>query len=282
MDWLIEPFELEFMRNALLGVLLVSLACAPVGVYVVLRRMAFVGNAMAHTVLPGVVAAILLGWSLLAGALVAAVVTAIAIALAAGRRAVSEDTAIGVVYTGLFALGILMISRTSSFRDLTDILFGDVLGITRSDLVALAVIALGACLVLVLFHKELELTTVDPIHAAALGLSPDRMRFGLLILLAPVVVAGIQAVGIVLLTALLVTPAATASLLTRRLIPMMLVASAVAMASGIAGLLISYHLDASAGAAIVLVATGCFVAAWSADRIRRSATGRASPVPGAS
>lgn len=277
MGWLIEPFELEFMRTALLGAALVSVSCASVGVYVVLRRMAFLGNAMAHTVLPGVVVAILTGTSVLIGGLIAAVVTAVAIAVAAHREAVREDTAIGVVFSAMFALGILVISTQRSFRDLSHVLFGNVLGIDDADLVALAVIAVIAVALLAVFHKELELTTVDPVHAAAIGLSPEWIRIGLLLLLAPVVVAGIQAVGIVMLSALLVTPAATAGLLTQRLVPMMALSVGVGVLSSFLGLLISYHFDASAGAAIVLVASACFAGAWCVDRARRGAAARGTP-----
>jgi ABC-type Mn2+/Zn2+ transport system permease subunit len=275
--WLIDPFQLEFMRTALLGAVLVSVSCASVGVYVVLRRMAFLGNAMAHTVLPGVVVAILTGASVLIGGLIAAIVTAVAIAVAAHRETVREDTAIGVVFSAMFALGILVISTQRSFRDLSHVLFGNVLGIDDADLVALAVIAVIAVALLAVFHKELELTTVDPVHAAAIGLSPEWIRIGLLLLLAPVVVAGIQAVGIVMLSALLVTPAATAGLLTQRLVPMMALSVGVGVLSSFLGLLISYHFDASAGAAIVLVASACFAAAWTVDRVRSAAASRGAP-----
>jgi ABC-type Mn2+/Zn2+ transport system permease subunit len=278
-DWLTEPFQFAFMRMALLGALLVGVSCATVGVYVVYRRLAFMGNAVAHTVLPGVAVAIILGGSLLLGAMVAAIVTSLAIALTSSGRAVREDTAIGVVFSAMFALGVLLISTRDSFRDLTGVLFGNVLGITTSDLVVIAAIAALVVLVAVAFHKELELTTADPVHAAAIGLNPEWIRFGLLILLAPVVVAGIQAVGIIMVTALLVTPAATASLLTGRLVPMILTANAVAALSAFIGLLVSYHFDASSGAAIVLSASGLFAVAWTIDRVRRIRSGRTMALP---
>ena len=269
MSWLTEPLGFEFMRMALLGSLLVGVSCATVGVYVVHRRLAFLGNAVAHTVLPGVVLAIIFGGSLIVGALIAAVVTSLAIALTSSRAAVGEDTAIGVVFSAMFALGILLISTRDSFRDLTDVLFGDILGVTDGELLTIGGIAALTVGLTVAFHKELELTTADPVHAAAIGLNPEWIRTGLLLLLAPVTVAGIQAVGIIMVTALLVTPAATASLLTRRLVPMMLLSNAVAAISCIAGLLLSWHLDASSGAAIVLCASALFAAAWTVDRVRR-------------
>ena len=273
MSWLTDPFAFEFMRIALAGGMAVGVSCATVGVYVVYRRMAFLGNAIAHTVLPGVVVAIALGANLLVGALVAALVTSFAIALTSSRGALAEDTAIGVVFSGMFALGILLISLRDSFRDLTAVLFGNILGISEGELLALAGIAAIVVLLMGAFHKELELTTVDPVHAAAIGLNPEVVRVALLILLAPVIVAGIQAVGIIMVTALLVTPAATASLLTRRLVPMIVVSNAIAALSTVAGLLLSWHLDASAGAAIVLCATALFAVAWVIDRVRRLRAG---------
>lgn len=273
-DWLVEPFRLEFMRTALIATVLVTLACASVGVHVVLRRMAFVGHAVGHAVLPGVVVAILWGGSILVGALVAGVVTAVVIGLVAGRRQIAEDTAIGVVLSGMFALGILLMSQTGSFRDLGHVLFGNVLAVRPDDLWSLAVIAALVLLVLVLFHKELELTAVDPTHAAAIGIRPEWVRMGLLLLVAPTIVAGVDVVGIVLVAAMLVTPAATAALLVRRLVPMMVVAITVGVASGVIGLLISYHYGGSSGAAIVLVATAMFVVAWAATALARSVAGR--------
>jgi manganese/iron transport system permease protein len=255
------------MRTALVATVLVTLACASVGVHVVLRRMAFVGHAVGHAVLPGVVVAILWGGSLLLGALVAGVITAVAIGLVSARRRVTEDTAIGVVLSGMFALGVLLMSRTGSFRDLSHVLFGNVLAVRPEDLWSLGAIAALVLLVLVAFHKELELTAVDPTHATAIGIPVDRVRMGLLLLIAPTIVAGVDVVGVILVAAMLVTPAATAGLLVRRVVPMMVVSVVVGVTSGVVGLLVSYHYGGSSGAAIVLVATGFFVVAWIASTI---------------
>jgi ABC-type Mn2+/Zn2+ transport system permease subunit len=263
-DWLIEPLRYPFMRTALAAAALIALSCASVGVYVVMRRMAFLGDALAHTVLPGVVVAVLLGTSLLGGALVAGLVTALGIGLLSRREVVREDTAIGVAYSAMFALGVLLMSMTRSFRDFSHILFGNVLGVTPRDLAILAGIAALVLALLAAFHKELELTSVDPTHAAAIGLRPDLIRHGLLLLLAPTIVAGIQAVGVVMVTALLITPAATASLLTTRLVPMMALSVGVGLASGVVGLLVSFHAGGSSGATIVLTASAMFAVAWCA------------------
>lgn len=273
-DWLLEPFQLEFMRTALFASLLVTLATASVGVHVVLRRMSFVGHAVSHAVLPGVVVAILWGGSILVGALAAGLLTAVVIGLVSARGRISEDTAIGVVLSGMFALGVLLMSRTGDFGDLTHILFGNILAVQPGDLIPLAVIAAIVLLGLTLFHKELELTAADPTHAAAIGIRGDWIRMGLLVLIAPTIVAGVDVVGIILVAAMLVTPAAAAGLLVHRVVPMMFVSVAIGMTSGALGLLISYHAGGSSGAAIVLVATGFFVVAWVVSAVRGALTRR--------
>jgi manganese/iron transport system permease protein len=261
-ELLVEPFDLQFMRTALAATLLVAIAAGAVGVHVVLRRMAFVGHAIGHAVLPGVVVAVLWSGALIIGALAAGVLAALAIGLVSLRHRIREDTAIGVVLSGMFALGVLLMSQAGEFRDLSHILFGNILAVTPGDLRWLALIAAVVVGALVLFHRELTLSAVDPTHAAASGIPVGLVRMGLLVLLAPTIVIGVDTVGIVLMTAMLVTPAATAALLSRRLVPMMLISVGIGIVSGIAGLLVSYHVGGSSGAAIVLVATGLFVLAW--------------------
>ena len=276
MDWLIAPFRYPFMQTALLTVMMVGVTCACIGVYVVLRRMAFIGDALAHTILPGIVVAFLNGWSLLAGALVAGVLTALGIGTLSRRETVREDTAIGVLFTAMFALGILLISTTGSFRDFTHILFGNILGVSYTDLAAMSVMTSVVLATLFAFHKELELTSFDPNHAEVIGLRTDRLRYLLLVLLAFTIVMGIKAVGVILINALLVTPAATAALLTDRLPRMMLLGSGCAVLAGIIGLYISYYANVPSGAAIVLTTTVFFGAAWlvrtSRRRLRREAS----------
>lgn len=269
-EWLIEPFRFGFMQTALIAAVLVGLACASIGVYVVLRRMAFIGDALAHTVLPGLVVAYLNQWSLFGGALIAGVLTALGIGWLSRRDAIREDTAIGIMFTGMFALGILLISTVRSFRDLTHILFGNILGVTSSELILIAVITLGTLALLALFHKELELTSFDPIHAEVIGLRANRLRYLLLVLLAFTVVSSIQVVGVVMTSALLITPAAAAALLTQRLSRMFAIAVGIAVLSGVVGLYASYYADVSSGAAIVLTATALFGVAWVIHSLRRS------------
>jgi len=264
MDWLIEPFRYAFMQHALLAAVLVGITCAVLGVHVVQRRMAFIGDALAHTTLPGLVIAHLFGWSLSLGGLGAALATALLIGWASRRQAVKEDTAIGVVFTGMFALGVLLMSRTRSYRDLTHMLFGNVLGVTTGDLWFIGGVAVVVLLALALFHKELELTAFDPTHAEVIGLRADLMRFLLLGLLALAVVTGIQTVGVILTSALLITPAATAALLTDRMPRRMLLGAVLATACSVAGLMLSYVAETSSGAAIVLSCTAAFVVAFAA------------------
>lgn len=269
MSWLLEPFRYGFMQLGLLAALLVAVTCASLGVYVVLRRMAFVGDALAHTVLPGLVVAYLQGWNLFAGALVAGLATALGIGWLTQRQTLREDSAIGVLFTAMFALGIVLMSTTGSYRDFTHMLFGNLLGLTAASLGVIAVVAAIVILALALFGKELELASFDPTYAEVIGISTDRLRYLLLALLAVTVVAGIQAVGVLLTSALLVTPGAAASLLTTRLPRMLLLANLFAVVSALAGLVASYRLGVSPGAAIVLSSTGCFALAWLARSTRQ-------------
>ena len=261
-DFLIEPFRYGFMQTALAAAIFVGLTCAVLGAYVVQRRMAFVGDAMAHTTLPGLVIAHLFGWSLSLGALTAAVLAAVGIGWISRRQTVKEDTAIGVVFTGMFALGIFLMSRVRSFRDLSHMLFGNILGVGWGDLQLMAGVTGVVLLTLFLFHKELELTSFDVTHAEVIGIRADRMKYLLLVLLALAVVTGIQAAGVILTSALLVTPAATAALLTDRFPRSMLIAAGISVASSVTGLYVSYYLQASSGAAIVLTCTGAFAVVW--------------------
>ncbi|RLT23050.1 MAG: metal ABC transporter permease [Chloroflexi bacterium] len=257
-QWLIAPFAYQFMQNALIASLLIAATCGIIGSYVVLRRLAFIGDALAHTALPGVVIAYMNGWSLVGGALAAGVMTALGIGWMARKSTLREDTAIGVIFTAMFALGILLMSRLQSFRDLSHILFGNILGVQSQELWLMTAVALVVLVVLVLFHKELELTSFDGTHAEVIGIQSNRLRTMLLILLAFTVVTGIQVVGVVLTSALLVTPAAAASLITSDLRRMMVVSALIGAGSAFVGLLLSYYFAVATGAAIVLTCTAVF------------------------
>lgn len=258
MTWLFEPLQYGFMRQALLASTLIGATCSLLGVYVVLRRMAFMGDAIAHTTLPGLVVAYLNRWNLFLGAIIAAIVTALGIGWLSRRGEIREDTAIGILFSGMFALGIVLISTVRSYRDFSHVLFGNVLGVTSWDLFGISVTGAIVVSCLLMFRKELLLTTVDPLHAQVIGLSSERMRYLLLVLLALAVVTAIQAVGVVLTSALLVTPAATASLVTKRLNRMLLLSVLFSTCGSVIGLYASYYLSISSGGAIVLACTMLF------------------------
>jgi len=261
--WLTEPFTLEFMQRALAASLIVGVVCSVLGCFVVLRAMAFLGDALAHAILPGVAVAYLVGANLLAGALVAALLVAAFIGLFSRRGAVKEDTAIGILFAAALALGVVLISTVRSYAtDLTHILFGNVLGVSAGDLWLTGVLAVGVLATVLLLYKELLLASFDPVLAHTLGRRPELLRYVMLILLALTVVVSLQTVGVGLVAAMLVTPAATAYLLTRRLARMMAVAAAIGAACSVAGLYLSYYLNVASGAAVVLVATALFLVAF--------------------
>ncbi len=259
MHWLLEPLQYGFMVRALLAATLVGIICPIVGSYMILRGMSFFGDALSHAILPGIVVAFLFSWPLAAGALIAGVVAALAIGLISQRGRVQEDTAIGIVFAGSFALGVALISTVEGYTvDLTHILFGDVLGVSRADLWWTA--GLGALVLLLVFafYKELLVLAFDPTLALVLRLPARTLRYLLLILIAVTIVVSLQTVGIALMLAMLVTPAAAAQLLTRRLPGMMATAAGLGVLSNLSGLYLSYYLNIAAGPAMVLVATAIF------------------------
>ena len=263
LHWLVDPFTLGFMQRALVASLIVGVLCSVMGCYVVLRSMAFLGDALAHAVLPGVAVAYLLGGSLLLGALVAALLVAFGVSFFTRQGRIKEDTAIGILFAAALSLGVVLISTTQTYSvDLTHVLFGNVLGVSAGDLVLTGVLAAAVLGVVLLLYKELLLVTFDPVLAHTLRRHPGLLRTLLLVLLALTVVVSLQTVGVGLAAAMLVTPGATAYLLTRRLCRMMAVAAAVGIFSAVAGLYLSYYTNVASGAAIVLVAAGLFVVVY--------------------
>jgi ABC-type Mn2+/Zn2+ transport system permease subunit len=271
-EWLIEPLTYGFILRGMLAGVLAGISCAVLSVFVVWRGMAFVGDAMAHAILPGIVVAFVLGVSLFLGAIVAAVLAAAVIGIISRHETIKEDTAIGVMFTGFFALGILLLSRITTYQDLAHILFGNVLGVGIGDLVGMALIVVVVLATVTAFYKELLVTSFDSSHAVVIGLSPELVRYGLLFLIALTVVAGIQTVGVVLVLALLITPAAAASLLAVHLPRIMMLSVAFAVVAAVVGLYASYYADVSSGAAIVLALTAIFVVAFLVSPRRGSLT----------
>jgi ABC-type Mn2+/Zn2+ transport system permease subunit len=260
---LLQPLGYPFMVRGLLAALMVGTLCAVVGSFVVLRGMAFFGDALAHAILPGVAIAYLLDANLMWGALVMGVVTALGIGYLSRSGEIKEDTAIGVIFAASFALGVALLSTAQSYSvDLTHILFGNVLGVSSLDLWITAGLGVVVLLTVVLLYKELLVVSFDPILAATLHLPSNLLEYLLLVLIALTVVVSIQTVGVALTMAMLVTPAATAYLLTRRLWHMMIVGAAIGAVSSVIGLYLSFYVNVASGAAMVLVSTVFFLLAF--------------------
>lgn len=264
MPFLLEPLQYEFMQRGMIAALLVGILCAVVGTYVVLRGMAFFGDALAHTILPGIA----LGYLFTGGAreplfwwaLGTAVVAALAIGAISKSSEIKEDTAIGIIFAGMFALGIALISTVRSYAvDLSHFLFGDVLGVSPQSLWLILIFGALVLLTVFAFYKEFLTLSFDPILAATLRLPVGMLNNLLLAVIAVTVAVSLQTVGVALMVAMLVTPAATAYLLTQRLPTMMGIAATFAALAGIIGLYLSYYLSIASGAAIVLTATLFFL-----------------------
>ena len=266
MDWLTDPWSFEFMQRALLAGIVVSIAAGMVGVFVVLRGLAFLGDAVAHTQLAGAAIALVVGGGavlITLGAGVAAVLTALGVALLTIRGRLREDTAIGIMFAGFFALGVLLISRQRTFAiDLGSLLIGHILGASWTDLAVMAVITAVVLITVLAFLPELRFTSYDPEVAAVSGVPVGLMQVGVLVLIALATVVAFRLVGVILAVAMLVTPAAAAVLVTRRLTTMMLMSIMVGVVSTVIGLYSSFHLDLAAGPAIVLTAVLLMIASF--------------------
>ncbi len=271
MEWiqqiLLDPIALPFMQRAMLAVILISIVSGVMGAYVVTRGMAFLGDALAHSVLPGVAVAFLSSGgssnAVLIGGMVAGVFSALGIGFLTRGRRLSEDTAIGVIFAGMLALGIGIISINQNYAtDLTHILIGDILAVTSDDLSLIVLIGSLVLLASIALYKEFLLISFDTTLAQTLRLPAEGLRLVLLVLLALTIVIGVQAVGIVLVAAMLVTPAATARFFANRLHHMMLLSAVIATVSGVVGMYLAWHLRIAASAAIVLNMTALFLLAF--------------------
>ena len=273
MSFLLEPLQYEFMVRGMVAAILVGIVCAVVGTYMVLRGMAFFGDALAHTILPGIA----LGYIISGGAretlfwwaLGTAILAALGIGAVSRQAQLKEDTAIGIIFAGMFALGIALISTVRSYAvDLSHFLFGDVLGVSPQSLWLIVIFGGLVLLTIAAFYKEFMTLSFDPILAVTLRLPVGTLNNLLLALIAVTVAVSLQTVGVALMVAMLITPAATAYLLTHRLHTMMILAACFAAFSGIAGLYLSYYLSIASGAAIVLTATLFFLLAFLWKRMK--------------
>jgi manganese/iron transport system permease protein len=256
---LTDPMAYGFMQRGLVAALLVGVVCAVMGTFVVLKGLAFIGDAVSHAAFPGLVVAYIIGAPLYIGGAVAAIATALAIGLVTRRSRLRFDTSVGVLFAGTFAFGVMLFSTIKGYvADLLGYLLGNVLGIGVGDLIQVAILGAIVLVIVLAIRKELLFATFDPLGAAASGLPVTGLEYLLLALLGVTIVVSIQAVGIIMVVSMLVTPAATAQLLVIRFGRMMAVAVALAAVSAVLGLYLSYYLNLASGASIVLVETFFF------------------------
>ena len=261
-DFFLDPLRYDFMIRALVTTVIASVVCAMLSCWLVLIGWSLMGDAVSHAVLPGVVLAYIVGAPFAVGAVVFGFLAVALIGAVRSTSRVKEDAAIGIVFTTLFALGLVLISVTPSQTDLNHIIFGNLLGVSRSDVVQIAIIAAVVFAALVLKRRDFTLYAFDPTHAHAIGLSPRLLGAGLLGLLALTAVVALQAVGVVLVVAMLIIPGATAYLLTDRFGRMFVIAPVLAATCSVAGLYASYHLDTASGGMVVLAQGTAFVAVY--------------------
>jgi manganese/iron transport system permease protein len=258
---LIEPLQYGFMQRSLVIAILVGIVCAIVGSYLMVQRLALLGDAISHSVLPGLAIAFILGANIFIGAFIAGVLSTVIIAWIKTRSTIKEDAAMGIVFSAFFALGITLITivQKDNKIDLNHFLFGNILGVTAEDAIDTGFIVALVLLVVVFFYKELLFYTFDPLGAQATGLPVNLLNFGLMVLIALTIVASLKAVGVVLVLSLLITPASTAYLLVTRLHQVMILGAIIGVISSISGMYLSYFYNLPSGPAIVLVASGLFV-----------------------
>ena len=266
--WFAQAFDPAFMQRALLAGVLAAVACAVVGTWVVLRGLTFLGEALAHGVIPGIALAVLWGFSPALGAFGAALVMSGAVTVVSRRAPVREDTGIGLLFVGMLALGVVIISRSATFStDVTALLFGDVFGVTPADLRGQAIAAAAVVAVSLLLYRPFLALAFNQDKAATLGMRPGLTHAVLLALLATAIVASFQAIGTLLVFGLLIGPPATAGLLVRRVPLIMATATALGAATVVVGLAVSYHADTAGGATIAGLAVAEFFAVLAAQEI---------------
>lgn len=264
--FLIEPLKYEFIQRALIASLIIGASCGLIGTYIMLRRMSLLGDALAHAVLPGVVISFLIAGkgqiALFIGAVLSGIVTVLLIGFINRNSKIKEDTSIGVVFTGAFALGILIVSQLKQVHiDLSSYLFGDVLGVSTDDIILSAIVFVVILASVILFYKQLLITSFDPTMALTIGISTSVVHYLLMSLLSMTIVSSLQSVGVILVVAMLITPSATAFLLTDKLKNLLILSSCFGVLSSVIGLYLSYHFNYSSGASMVLVGVVIFMLA---------------------
>ena len=258
-NFLIEPLSFEFMRLALLAAILLGILCAVVGTYLIVQGMGLLGDVIAHAVLPGLAIAFFFGVDIFIGAFISGTLSTFVITWIQSQSRIKVDVAMALVFSGFLALGITLITVLKSKLDLHQFLFGDILGVTTTDVMRTGAIAILILLLVNLFYKELLFYTFDPLGAQAMGLPVTVIRFGLTAAITLTIIASMQAVGVVLVVSLLIAPGITAYLLVKELHQMMICGAIIGIISSVTGMYISYYLNVPSGAAIVLVVSGLFL-----------------------
>lgn len=259
MQFIADISQYGFLQKALVTSIMVGIICGIIGSFIIMRGMALMGDAISHAVLPGVAISYMLGVNYFYGAVLFGILTAIGIGAVSQNSRIKNDSAIGIVFTAFFALGVILISKAQTATDLTQILFGNVLSVRNSDMVMTLIVGIIIIVVVMLFYKELLVSTFDETMAAAYGLPTKWIHYGIMVLLTMATVASLQTVGVVLVVAMLITPAATAYLLTNRFWMMIILAALFGSISSVIGLFISFQHNLSSGAVIVLASTAMFV-----------------------
>lgn len=262
METLLQPFQFGFMQNAFLVSVLVSVPAALLSCYLVLKGWSLMGDAISHAVLPGVVVAYILNIPLAIGAFVAGMICAVATGFLSENSRVKQDTVMGVVFSGMFGFGIVLYTKIQSDVHLDHILFGNMLGIDRADIILTAVIAVLVSVILIVKWRDFLLHTFDAAQAKAVGLPVRTLHYALLIIISLTIVAALKAVGIILAIGMLVAPGGTAFLVTRRFSHMMVVSVAVAVVSSLGGVYASFYLDSAPAPTIILIMTALFITAF--------------------
>ncbi|OOF66804.1 metal ABC transporter permease [Rodentibacter caecimuris] len=270
LNWFAEPFQYSFMQNALATALIVAIICAILSCYLVLKGWALMGDAISHAVLPGIVVAFLLGLPLTVGAFCAGLICSLSVGYLKENSRIKEDTAMGIVFSGMFALGIVMFTKIETDQHLSHILFGNLLGVSLTEVIQTFLISGVIFLVVILKRRDFLLYCFDSSHTRVVGLSPKILHYGLLILLAMTIISAMQVVGVILVVAMLISPGITAYILSKRFDRMLLIAISVSVTTSIIGTIISYHIDASTGPCIILLQAGIFILALAYTRIKHS------------
>lgn len=270
--WLSEPFMHAFMQHALIAAVAVSAVCALLSCFVVLKGWSLMGDAVSHAVFPGVVLSAWLGAPIVLGAFIAGMMCALSVGFLKQTTRIKEDTLMGVVFAGMFALGVVLFAKIDTDQHLRHILFGNLLGIDIVRLTQTVAVAVAVFILLLLKRRDLLLYCFDESHARVSGLSPIALRYGLLAALSLTIVVAMQAVGVILVIAMLISPGITASLLTKRFGTMLCVAIVCACMTSVAGVVISYHLDSATGATIVLTQAVLFIVALAIHQFKNRLT----------